>query len=212
MEYEEFSQMAIFASFILLYSLFAQTVPFLKNLTVNLTNLIFFALITGLCKFSVLNIVRIARKTKESSQNLSNTQQIIQSTFYQNNGSSSFSKDRLSEVSTPSVPSSKRQYIHTRSTLSRVLTHPVLAEVEDFKKSSPQNLDQASHTWANYCKPNSPFAVNLPYIFQKKLEVALSEKTNIVEAFDTAYDEIFTLLLRDSFPRFGRSLKGVRKG
>jgi hypothetical protein len=88
-----------------------------------------------------------------------------------------------------------------------------LKAVESIKEN-PRNSNLVKKVLEDFCQSDSPLCINISHDTRKKLQMSVNvtgdmardtfrtSDDDILEAFETAYKEIFRLLLADSFVRF----------
>jgi hypothetical protein len=165
--------------------------------------LIYPTLVIGICKVSLLDVVKIAENHIVLSTNSMSAKTQKSVSVHQ----------EMRTALTNALENSEmferlQNFLVKEFSVETVL---FLRAVLDFRtKEGDKAYEFAMYIWKTYCVHNAPLAINissecrtdLSNVFNLTPEELKQYDVRLKACFDQAYKEVFELVLRDSFPRF----------
>eukprot|EP00475_Leptophrys_vorax_P014554 TRINITY_DN20867_c0_g1_i1.p1 TRINITY_DN20867_c0_g1~~TRINITY_DN20867_c0_g1_i1.p1 ORF type:complete len:459 (+),score=110.36 TRINITY_DN20867_c0_g1_i1:124-1500(+) len=212
---EEFSRLGRAFLVPILFLFIFNLVPSLHSFDENVftISLLFFPVAICLTfKISMIDIIKIAEKQKEVSK-----------------ASSGLEGSQLRKRREEKIRSSTQllKSVLADPMQSLALKHFMIKEfsVENFLflksvdaiRDTPSDVSGALEIYNTYCTVDAPVPINIPHQNSKNLKAAFEALPNqareispeVMKALNAAYDEIFQLVLQDSFSRF-KIVQGLR--
>jgi hypothetical protein len=188
-------------SFVIITAGISELSPIVKR-NFNLAILAYPIITFGACKVMVLDVVQISR---------THTRHMLTDKIRSVRAMSVLTRETMQAalkavLADEEMTSSLKDFLIKEFSVENVL---FLKAVDELRSTSGcGTADCSKNIWTTFCRSDAPLTINIGFKTVKELKSVFESESfadteeQLKARFDIAYDEIFSLVLTDSFPRF----------